>query len=262
MRILSEAGFDFELNNTAFEVEDLQAFLKHIKLVMPLINQLQNITFFVKDLDGSYVIANQNLVYRSQKSDVSELIGQKAEQVFGSVGEAFTHQDLEVMMKKPLINHLELHHYKSGLLGWCMATKIPLVNSKGSVVGMVGMAIDLQDEKENRPKINSKLSKVEQYISQNFQNSITLEELSSIAMLSKSQLNRQFRNIFHMPPLQLIHKKRFDLAINLLSKDISITEISLKCGYSDHSAFSRKFKEVTQMSPSEFKEKIYGNSAV
>ena len=40
MRILSEAGFDFELNNTAFEVEDLQAFLKHIKLVMPLINQL------------------------------------------------------------------------------------------------------------------------------------------------------------------------------------------------------------------------------
>lgn len=255
--MLSEAGFDFELSNAAFEVDDLQGFLKHIRLVMPLINQLQNITFFVKDTEGNYVIANQNLVYRSQKKDVSELIGQKAEEVFGLVGAAFTNQDLEVMTNKPLINHLELHHYKSGLLGWCMATKIPLIDPMGIVVGMVGMAIDLQDEKENRPKINSKLSKVEQYISQNFQENMTIEDLAHIANLSKSQLNRQFKNIFQMTPLQLIHKKRFDLAISLLSQDISITEISLKCGYSDHSAFSRKFKEVTQMSPSEFKERVY-----
>lgn len=254
--MLSEAGFDFELSNAVFEVDDLQGFLKNIKLVMPLINQLQNITFFVKDTEGNYVIANQNLVYRSQKRNVSELIGQKAEEVFGAVGEAFTNQDLEVMTNKPLINHLELHHYKSGLLGWCMATKIPLITSNGIVVGMVGMAIDLQDEKENRPKINSKLSKVEQYISQYFQNNITIEDLAHIANLSKSQLNRQFKNIFQMTPLQLIHKKRFDLAIFLLSQDISITDISLKCGYSDHSAFSRKFKELTQMSPSEFKEKV------
>jgi AraC-like DNA-binding protein len=101
------------------------------------------------------------------------------------------------------------------------------------------------------------LSKVEQYISQNFQENMTIEDLAHIANLSKSQLNRQFKNIFQMTPLQLIHKKRFDLAISLLSQDISITEISLKCGYSDHSAFSRKFKEVTQMSPSEFKERVY-----
>ena len=90
--MLSEAGFDFELSNTAFEVDDLQGFLKHIILVMPLINQLQNMTFFVKDTEGNYVIANQNLVYRSQKKDVSELIGQKAEEVFGAVGAAFTHK--------------------------------------------------------------------------------------------------------------------------------------------------------------------------
>lgn len=254
--MLTGTGFNFEMNNTFFEVDDLSAFLKHIELVMPLINQLQNITFFVKDTNANYVIANQNLVYRSQKSCVSELIGRKAEDIFGSVGKAFTDQDLAVMKNKPLVNHLELHHYNSGLLGWCMATKIPLIKTSGGIVGMVGMAIDLQDEKENRPKINSKLSKVEQYISQNFQNNIIIDDLADIANLSKSQLNRQFRNIFQMTPLQLIHKKRFDLAISLLSSDTSITEISQLCGYSDHSAFSRKFKEITKMSPSEFKERI------
>lgn len=218
-----ETFFNFELNHTAFEVDDLHSFIKHIKILMPLINQLQNITFFVKDTDARYVIANQNLVYRSQKKDTSELIGKKAEEIFGELGKMFTAQDLHVMQNNPLIDHLELHHYQSGIPGWCMATKFPLVDKDNVIVGMAGLAIDLQEDKENRPKLNSKLSRVEQYISQNFQNNITSEELANIADLSISQLNRQFRNILQMTPLQLIHKKRFDLAISLLSEDISIT---------------------------------------
>ncbi|MEX6002377.1 helix-turn-helix domain-containing protein [Providencia vermicola] len=41
--------------------------------------------------------------------------------------------------------------------------------------------------------------------------------------------------------------------MELLEEDHSITEISIKCAYADHSAFCRKFKEMTTMTPSQFK---------
>lgn len=57
-----------------------------------------------------------------------------------------------------------------------------------------------------------------------------------------------------MTPMQYIQKVRLENAITLLKQDLSITEISLLCGYSDHSAFSRQFKQLTGLSPSQFKE--------
>ena len=238
-------------------IDDLASFLQGVRVLMPLINGLPNITFFIKDLQARYVLANHNLVVRSGLQHASELLDKTAAEVFaGDIGTAFTQQDYHVMRKHALHNHLELHLYQSGLLGWCMATKLPLLNSAGEVLGMVGMAVDLQDDKVNRPNINSKLSKVEQYVSQKFDTPICIRDLAAIAGLSVSQLNRQFKNIFHLTPQQLIQKKRLDYAIELLAQDLSVTEVSVRCGYTDHSAFGRKFKELTSVSPRQFKQQL------
>ncbi|MBP6346568.1 MAG: helix-turn-helix domain-containing protein [Neisseriaceae bacterium] len=255
--------FDFQLHHDYYEVDDLTTFLKHVRLLMPLINQLENITFFIKDTQAKYLLANNNLIERAHQTELSALIGKTAEEIFGDeLGSAFTQQDLDVMNNQPLISHLELHLYQSGFPGWCMATKIPLLNSSQQVIGMIGIAIDLQEPKENRPKLNSKLSLVAQYISQNLNQPIAIDELAHIADLSVSQLNRQFKHIFHMSPMQLVNKKRFELAITLLANHHSITDISVQCGYTDHSAFSRKFKEITNLTPSQFRKKLHAQAAL
>ncbi|MEX6185909.1 helix-turn-helix domain-containing protein [Providencia hangzhouensis] len=47
---------------------------------------------------------------------------------------------------------------------------------------------------------------------------------------------------------------RLEHAIELLEDDFSITQIfQVKFAYADHSAFCRKFKEMTTMTPSQFK---------
>ncbi|MGA4815775.1 helix-turn-helix domain-containing protein [Pseudomonas aeruginosa] len=40
----------------------------------------------------------------------------------------------------------------------------------------------------------------------------------------------------------------------LLAGDAPITEIALRCGYTDHSAFSRQFAALTGYSPSQYRE--------
>ena len=52
----------------------------------------------------------------------------------------------------------------------------------------------------------------------------------------------------------MIHKARLGEASRLLLQDLQITEIALRCGYTDHSAFSRQFRALTGLTPSQFRE--------
>lgn len=251
--------FAISLGDYSFRVSSLISFLQNMSLVMPLINALPNATFFVKDANAGYQLVNQALVKRCQLNNVDELIGKRADQVFAlDLGRAYTEQDFEVINKRRIINtRLELHSYKSGVLGWCLTTKIPIVGNQDTVLGVVGMSLDLQDEKLIRPHLNDRLIKVERYVSQSFHEVIRIQDLANMAGLSISQLDRQFKSIFQMTPQQYVQKKRLEHAVRLLEMDISITEIASQCGYTDHSAFSRKFKELTTLTPSKFKEKIH-----
>lgn len=241
--------------NMLFPVDNIEILLNHLGLVMPLINTLPNVTFFVKDCDAKYLLANENLAKRCKIKSIDGVIGKRAEDIFHSeLGGSYSSQDYLVMQKKiSVINKLELHLYKVGLLGWCVTTKVPIFNTRNQVIGVAGISVDLQDEKSVSPKLNKQLSQVEHYISQYFDTPIKITTLADISGLSLSQLNRQFKAIFHITPQQYIQKKRLEHAIELLEEDYSITEISIKCAYADHSAFCRKFKEMTTMTPSQFK---------
>lgn len=241
--------------NMLFPVDNIDILLNYLGLVMPLINTLPNVTFFVKDCNAKYLLANENLAKRCKMATLNEVIGQRAEDIFhGNLGDSYSSQDYLVMQRKiSVINKLELHLYKAGLLGWCITTKVPIFNTHNHVIGVAGISVNLQDEKSVSTKLNKQLSRVEKFISDNFDMPLKITELADISGLSLSQLNRQFKAIFNITPQQYIQKKRLEHAIELLEEDYSITEISSKCAYADHSAFCRKFKEMTTMTPSQFK---------
>lgn len=241
--------------NMLFPVDNINNLLNHLGLVMPLINTLPNVTFFVKDRNAKYLLANENLAKRCKVDQPNGVIGKTAEDIFhADLGQSYSSQDYLVMQKKiSVINKLELHLYKAGLLGWCLTTKVPIFDTNNQVIGVAGISVDLQDEKSVSPKLNGQLGRVEHYISQHFDTAIKITTLSEISGLSLSQLNRQFKTVFHITPQQYIQKKRLEHAIELLEEDYSITDISIKCAYADHSAFCRKFKELTNMTPSQFK---------
>ncbi len=70
--------------------------------------------------------------------------------------------------------------------------------------------------------------------------------------MSTARFARIIKRIHGLSPMQLITKTRITAGSRLLLEtDSSIAEVALACGFTDHSAFTRTFRAVTGMSPSE-----------
>lgn len=68
--------------NMLFPVDNINNLLNHLGLVMPLINTLPNVTFFVKDRNAKYLLANDNLAKRCKVDQRNGVIGKTAEDIF------------------------------------------------------------------------------------------------------------------------------------------------------------------------------------
>lgn len=93
------------------------------------------------------------------------------------------------------------------------------------------------------------------YIQDNFKDTITLDRMSREIGLSKYYLHRLFREINGATPLEYLTKIRLENAMNKLqySRD-SIFEIAIACGFDTISYFSNTFKKHMGLSPSQFRE--------
>ncbi|QGZ29397.1 AraC family transcriptional regulator [Stutzerimonas stutzeri] len=239
---------------------DLPTLLAGLKLIAPLFDAMPQVVFFVKDTEARYSLANRTLAERCGHQDAAALIGLTAEQVFPSgFGAQYTDQDRRVLTQGlRLEDQLELHLYPGRQAGWCMTHKLALRNREGAIIGMAGVSIDLQAPEADNPAY-LKLAEVDAHIRANHARPLRLSELTAIAGLSVAQLERLCKRIFRLTPRQMIHKARLDAAIELLGGTLPITEIALRCGYADHSAFSRQFRALTGLSPSAYRNALSPN---
>lgn len=244
------------LFNQAVQAKNLSDLVRSLNLFAPVLQVLPSTVFFVKNTRAEYIFANDTLLHRLQLPDMAALIGKTSEDLFRSEwGRRYTQQDREVLSEGIIIgNKLELHTYASGELGWCVTHKMPICNPTGEIIAMLGVSVDVESNDSNRPELNKKIALIEKYIAENFGHSIKMKDLEAVSRLSTAQIERYFKKIFHITPSQYIQKVRIEAAMAMLETGLSVTEISARCGYSDHSAFTRQFKSLVGLSPSQFKK--------
>ncbi len=220
-----------------------------------LFDCLTDLTFFIKNVRGEYVVVNRELVARCGRREKRELIGRQADEVFPSpLGRSYRAQD-EALLKTgdPILNQLELQLYHSGRTGWCLTNKLPLRDRQGRVVGLVGISKDLQAPNE-RGADYSPLAAVLQHIQTHFGEPLRIADLARRAGLSPYQFDHRIRRIFQITTGQFLQKVRMDAAVRQLRESPDpIAMIALDCGYSDQSAFTRQFRQTVGLSPSEFR---------
>lgn len=93
------------------------------------------------------------------------------------------------------------------------------------------------------------------YIEQNFQNNITIEDIAAVCGINRSYFGKIFRNSIGRSPQEFLMNYRMVKATELLKlTSLSIAEIGSAVGYENQLHFSRAFKTIYGISPREWRK--------
>ncbi len=235
--------------------ESIEELVSGLSLFLPILDAVPTAAIFVKDLQARYLLANRTLVQRCGLKRLAPLLGKTSAEVFPThLGPGYTEQDRRVLKQGVILqDQLELHLFGSREPGWCLTHKRPIRDRRDAIIGLMGISVDLPSASGAHPAYR-RLAAVEAHIRRHFGGPVTMQELTRIAGMSVAQLERYCKRVFHLTPRQMIHKARLEHAHRLLLTDMPITEIAMRCGYTDHSAFTRQFKMLTGLAPRRYRE--------
>lgn len=98
-------------------------------------------------------------------------------------------------------------------------------------------------------------ARVKEYMEAHLQHNISLLELAALCQLSVSWFGRAFKHSTGMTPHRWLLTRRIARARALLQDSPgSITEIAHRCGFADHSHFTREFRRFEGMPPAAWRQ--------
>ena len=99
----------------------------------------------------------------------------------------------------------------------------------------------------------SAVRRARDYLVEQYESDIGLEELAAIAGLSRAHLIRAFRKEFHITPHAFLTDVRVRIARRKLQAGELPAEIALECGFADQAHFTRHFKARTGLTPGQYR---------
>lgn len=100
---------------------------------------------------------------------------------------------------------------------------------------------------------NDKINEIYQYTLSNFKNGITIQEVASHVHISPNYFCRYFKKRTSKTYIEFVTELRVGYACKLLlENNLNINQICYESGFNNVSNFNRKFKELTNQSPSEY----------
>jgi len=110
---------------------------------------------------------------------------------------------------------------------------------------------------QQTPKQENYMLKAIEYINQNYQIDITLDEICRQVHMSKYYFCRKFKSIMGVTVMDYILKTRIAAAKKLLTTtDYSISDISSRCGFSSVSYFCQIFKSDTKITAMQYRKEV------
>lgn len=152
--------------------------------------------------------------------------------------------------------------YSGEKFGWELAVRGELSRLWTLVAGHTAQEEPYVEESGDMYRLKRML----QYLHENFDKPILLEEVAAVASISVRECLRCFQRTIGVTPIQYLQRFRIRQASRLLVEtDLPVTEVGLRCGFESPSYFSLIFRRLTERTPKDFRryfaadrEKIVG----
>lgn len=100
-------------------------------------------------------------------------------------------------------------------------------------------------------------SQITEYLSENLNARITIDKICSDNLIGRSRLQKLFREQCGQGIIEYFSQMKIDMARQLIrNEQLNFTQIAEALGYSSIHYFSRQFKKLTGMTPSEYASSI------
>ncbi len=117
------------------------------------------------------------------------------------------------------------------------------------------IAASRQNFNTSEKKVPYWLNRVKEFLNENYSASIGLMELAQIADVHPTHLARVFRQFENCTAGDYLRKIRIEKARQkIITSNKTLVEIALETGFSDQSHFTRSFKKLTGLTPTEFRQ--------
>jgi PAS domain S-box-containing protein len=226
------------------------------QLLQPF-DRIPGVIYFVKDTESRMMAISSHAIDAFGFSSGEQIIGLKPHDFMAKeIADQYLAGDQQVFRGgKPVLNIIEMGVTPQGGWDWIFTDKYPLRDVNGRIVGLVGITQSL----EARRRLLAHLGPVgnaADFIREHLGESLPLSQIAEHVGLSERQLQRIFHRVFRMTIHQFIIRSRIHAAIQTLTHtDRSIAEVAVMYGFSDQSAFTNRFRQVTGMSPRIYRKK-------
>ncbi|UTF60672.1 GlxA family transcriptional regulator [Gilvimarinus sp. DA14] len=103
--------------------------------------------------------------------------------------------------------------------------------------------------------MDSRFSKLQDWLMDNLNKAITIEDMADQVALSPRQFRRVFSEQIQLSPKEYLDQIRLDRGRNLLlSTHMQIEDIARQTGFSDSDVFRRRFKKQFDITPGEYRK--------
>lgn len=129
----------------------------------------------------------------------------------------------------------------------------PLRDAKGRIIGTASINRAMESGTD-KPNWYRAIRAAVEYIDDHFSEKLSIESLARVSSMSVSAFRRAFKKIMETTPGAYVTNIRINNARKLLAKtNMTVSEISEKCGFYDQSHFEKMFKRERGISPGEYR---------
>ncbi|GAA5493922.1 AraC-type DNA-binding protein [Rubritalea squalenifaciens DSM 18772] len=222
-----------------------------------LFQAMPDVIFWIKDKEGIIIFVNDAFVREMGKRTASEVVGKTDRDLSPSELVAiYEADDLHVMTTGEAIwNKTELISNSSGGVEWRATSKVPLYDREGVLIGTAGLARKVGvDEGLPVPTQHRDIASIIGAIYKTVDRDVKVSDLAEAAGMSVSTLERTFKEHMGTTPKQFIIQAKISTACErLLGSQMSVKEVGASVGYTDHANFTRGFRKIMNMSPTEYR---------